>query len=80
MVCAVPEFQCEMPIDPLKTIPASAEIQHSAAAHASGIIVSEARFSFFTLRVASAFDRNEGLSTKLQKSLRTLDLVIQSQK
>ena len=45
-VCAVAEFHYEMPIDPLKTIPASDEIQHSAAAFLSGITVSEARFSF----------------------------------
>jgi hypothetical protein len=52
VVCSVPEFQCEMPIDPLKTIPASAEIQHSAAAFLSGITMSEARFSIYTLRDA----------------------------
>jgi len=36
----------------LKTIPASAEIQHSADAFLSGITMSEARFSIFTLRGA----------------------------
>ncbi len=39
-----------MPSDPLKTIPAWAEIWYSADARVSGIAVFECRFNIFTLR------------------------------